>query len=88
MVMIGFLGMTTKFAECILGMRYREIDGNGKVHGPMKYLTKGLAEQGWAKVGKFLGVSFAFLCIGVTGGGNMFKLTKLVLNLLRSGRSR
>jgi AGCS family alanine or glycine:cation symporter len=33
MVMIGFLGMTTKFAECTLGVRYREIDENGKVHG-------------------------------------------------------
>ena len=61
-----------------LGVRYREIDGNGKVNGgPMKYLTKGLAEQGWAKLGKFLGVSFAFLCIGASlGGGNMFQINQ------------
>jgi AGCS family alanine or glycine:cation symporter len=78
MVMIGFLGMTTKFAECTLGVRYRDIDANGKVYGgPMKYLTKGLAEQGWARLGKFLAVSFAILCIGASlGGGNMFQINQ------------
>lgn len=78
MVVIGFLGMTTKFAECTLGVRYREIDENGKVHGgPMKYLSKGLAEQGWTKLGKFLGVTFAILCIGASlGGGNMFQINQ------------
>lgn len=78
MIVIGFLGMTTKFAECTLGVRYRDIDENGKVHGgPMKYLTKGLAEQGWGRLGKFLGVSFAVLCIGASlGGGNMFQINQ------------
>lgn len=78
MVVIGFLGMTTKFAECTLGVRYRDIDENGKVHGgPMKYLTKGLAEQGWSKLGKFLGFTFAVLCIGASlGGGNMFQINQ------------
>ena len=78
MVMIGILGMTTKFAECTLGVRYRDIDLNGKVHGgPMKYLTKGLAECGWAKLGKVLGICFAVLCIGASlGGGNMFQVNQ------------
>ena len=78
MVIIGILGMTTKFAECTLGVRYRDIDQNGKVHGgPMKYLTKGLAECGWAKLGKVLGISFAILCIGASlGGGNMFQINQ------------
>jgi AGCS family alanine or glycine:cation symporter len=78
MVMIGFLGMTTKFAECTLGVRYRDIDENGKVHGgPMKYLTKGLAERGWSNLGKVLGVTFAVLCIGASlGGGNMFQINQ------------
>ncbi|MGC6425183.1 MAG: alanine/glycine:cation symporter family protein [Lentimonas sp.] len=78
MIVIGFLGMTTKFAECTLGVRYRDIDENGKVHGgPMKYLTKGLAERGWAKLGKILGVTFAILCVGASlGGGNMFQVNQ------------
>lgn len=78
MIVIGLLGMTTKFAECTLGVRYRDIDENGKVHGgPMKYLTKGLAERGLAPLGKFLGVLFAVLCIGASlGGGNMFQVNQ------------
>ena len=78
MIVIGFLGMTTKFAECTLGVRYRDIDANGKVHGgPMKYLSKGLAEQGWGRLGKFLAISFAVLCIGASlGGGNMFQINQ------------
>ncbi|MEO0509871.1 MAG: alanine/glycine:cation symporter family protein [Verrucomicrobiota bacterium] len=78
MIMIGLIGMTTKFAECTLGVRYRDIDENGKVHGgPMKYLTKGLAERGLGPLGKVLGISFAVLCIGASlGGGNMFQINQ------------
>ena len=78
MIVIGLLGMTTKFAECTLGVRYRDIDKNGKVHGgPMKYLTKGLAERGLAPLGKVLGIAFAVLCIGASlGGGNMFQVNQ------------
>lgn len=78
MVVLGLFGMSTKFAECTLGVRYRDIDENGKVHGgPMKYLTKGLAERGWAKLGKVLGVTFAILCVGASfGGGNMFQINQ------------
>lgn len=78
MIILGFIGMTTKFAECTLGVRYRDIDENGKVHGgPMKYLTKGLAERGLVPLGKFLGVTFAILCVGASlGGGNMFQINQ------------
>ncbi|MEM8868239.1 MAG: alanine/glycine:cation symporter family protein [Verrucomicrobiota bacterium] len=78
MIVIGFLGMTTKFAECTLGVRYRDIDANGKVHGgAMKYLTKGLAERGLGPLGKVLGITFAVLCVGASlGGGNMFQINQ------------
>lgn len=78
MIVMGLLGMTTKFAECTLGVRYREIDENGKVHGgPMKYLKKGLADRGLAKLGSALAVLFAILCVGASlGGGNMFQINQ------------
>jgi len=78
MVILGFIGMTTKFAECTLGVRYRDIDENGKVHGgPMKYLRKGLSERGLGPLGKFLGITFAMLCVGASlGGGNMFQINQ------------
>lgn len=78
MVMLGLFGMTTKFAECTLGVKYREIDENGKVSGgAMKYLTKGLSERGLGGLGKVLAILFAVLCVGASlGGGNMFQINQ------------
>ena len=42
LIVAGFLGMSTKFVECTLGVKYRTIDKNGVVHGgPMYYLKQG-----------------------------------------------
>jgi AGCS family alanine or glycine:cation symporter len=75
MIMCGFLGMSSKFVECTLGVKYRDIEPDGTVHGgPMYYLSKGLASAGLAPLGKFLGFLFAVLCVGASfGGGNMFQ---------------
>ena len=71
----GLIGMASKFTECTLGVRYREIDENGKVYGgPMYYLSKGLREVGAGGLGKVLAIVFAIMCIGGSfGGGNMFQ---------------
>lgn len=78
MIIIGFLGMASKFVECTLGVKYREIDENGTVYGgPMYYLTKGLKEKGLEKLGRILAVVFAVMCIGGSfGGGNMFQINQ------------
>ncbi len=78
MVLIGILGMSSKFVECTLGVRYREIDSEGKVYGgPMYYLSKGLGEKGYAKFGKVLAVLFSIMCVGGSfGGGNMFQINQ------------
>ncbi len=75
MIVAGFLGMSSKFAECSLGQKYRHIDADGHVRGgPLVYLRDGLAELGWARLGKVLSVVFAVMCIGGSfGGGNMFQ---------------
>lgn len=72
MILIGLFGMTSKFCECTLGVKYRTIE-NGKVYGgPMQYLKKGLAEKNLGMLGVILAGVFAFLCIGGSfGGGNM-----------------
>lgn len=79
MIIIGLLGMTTKFAECTLGLRYREIDEKGQVSGgAMKYLKKGLTDCGWGKLGSVLAFVFAILCIGASlGGGNMYQINQV-----------
>jgi alanine or glycine:cation symporter, AGCS family len=78
MLMLGLFGMTTKFAECTLGVKYRQIGHDGRVHGgPMLYLTRGLAERGLGPLGRTLAVLFAVLCIGGSfGGGNMFQINQ------------
>lgn len=75
MILAGILGMATKFAECTLGIKYRVINPDGKIFGgPMYYLKHGLERRNAKKLGNFLAVLFAILCIGATlGGGNMFQ---------------
>lgn len=75
MIVAGLIGMASKFTECTLGVKYREIGSDGKVYGgPMYYLSKGLKEKGMAGFGKLLAILFAIMCIGGSfGGGNMFQ---------------
>lgn len=75
MIICGLLGMSSKFVECTLGVKYRDIDANGVVYGgPMYYLTKGFKELKLAGLGKFLAILFAILCVGGSlGGGNAFQ---------------
>ena len=75
MIIAGLLGMSTKFVECTLGVKYRDEHEDGTVSGgPMYYLSKGLAERGMGKLGKVLAGFFAVMCIGgAIGGGNMFQ---------------
>jgi len=75
MIVCGLLGMSTKFVECTLGVKYRDLDKNGTVYGgPMYYLSRGMSETKAAVLGKPLAILFAILCIGGSfGGGNAFQ---------------
>lgn len=75
MIVCGLLGMSTKFVECTLGVKYRDIEPDGTVHGgPTYYLSKGFAAMGLAPLGKLMAILFAILCVGASlGGGNMFQ---------------
>ena len=78
MIIAGLLGMASKFVECTLGVKYRDIEADGTVYGgPMYYLTKGLKLKGMAGLGKILAVLFAIFVIGGSfGGGNMFQVNQ------------
>ncbi len=75
MILAGLLGMSLKFAECTLGVKYRNEYADGSVSGgPMYYMSKGFAEKGMGGIGKVLAIFFAVCCIaGALGGGNMFQ---------------
>jgi len=78
MIVAGLLGMASKFVECTLGVKYRDIAEDGTVYGgPMYYLTKGLKSKGFTGLGKVLAVLFAIFVIGGSfGGGNMFQVNQ------------
>jgi len=78
MIAAGFLGMASKFVECTLGVKYREISKDGTVYGgPMYYLKKGLSLKWMKGLGMVLSVVFAIMCIGGSfGGGNMFQVNQ------------
>ena len=85
MIIAGLLGMASKFVECTLGVKYREVDENGKTYGgPMYYLSKGLKEKGLGGLGKVTAVIFAIFCIGGSfGGGNMFQSNQASSQLIQ-----
>src|SRR5690606_14729986 len=75
MILAGILGMSAKFVECSLGLKYRFINKEGRIFGgPMNYLRYGLEKRNMKGLGKFLAALFAVLCIGAAfGAGNMFQ---------------
>lgn len=78
MVLMGFLGMSTKFVEVTLGVKYRahvEEEHPEQVSGgPMYYLKAGFEKHKMPKLGAVVAIIFAICCIGGSvGGGNMFQ---------------
>jgi alanine or glycine:cation symporter, AGCS family len=83
MIVAGLLGMSSKFVECTLGVKYRDIGPDGTVYGgPMYYLSKGFKDLGYAGVGKVFAVFFAVMCVGGSfGGGNAFQANQMTVQL-------
>lgn len=83
MILAGFLGMSTKFVECTLGVKYRTKNPDGSVSGgPMFYLKKGFTEIGMPNLGKWLGGFFAIgIALGAMGIGNMFQSNQAYVQL-------
>ena len=77
----GLVGMATKYAEAVLGVKYRVVDPRGEMAGgPMYYLSRGVG----GPLGKALGWIFAlFAAIAAFGIGNMVQ-SNSVADALRS----
>jgi AGCS family alanine or glycine:cation symporter len=75
LMLAGFLGMSTKLAECIAGVKYRRENPDGTISGgPMYYLEQSLRDRGWAPLAKPMGTFYALaIVIGCLGIGNMFQ---------------
>ena len=73
MIIVGLVGMASKFVECALGVTYRNVLPPGVIYGEsLDDLRRGLAERGFPALGKFLAAAFAIM-MGALGGGNMFQ---------------
>ncbi|NOZ42366.1 MAG: alanine:cation symporter family protein [Alphaproteobacteria bacterium] len=76
LIVVGFLGMSLKFAECTLGVKYRKIHEDGSVSGgAMYYLKQGFSDLGMPRLGIGLAIAFAIFAVFASfGGGNIFQI--------------
>jgi alanine or glycine:cation symporter, AGCS family len=87
MIVAGVLGMCTKFVECTLGVKYRDVHPDGTVSGgPMYYLSKGVAERIPGAAGRILGRCLAvlaavFILFFGIAGGNMLQANQTFAQL-------
>lgn len=63
----AIFGMATIYVEAILAQKYRERKEGELVGGPAYYLSRGLSNKGFAKLGKCLANIFAVLIIVALG---------------------
>jgi AGCS family alanine or glycine:cation symporter len=75
LIVAGLLGMSTKFAECVAGVKYRVVNPDGSISGgPMYYLKRGLQERNLGWLGRPVAYFYALsIVIGCLGIGNMFQ---------------
>lgn len=74
----ALLGMSIKFVEATLAVKYRRFNLDGSVSGgPMHYIAHGLTRKKLRWLGQPLSVLYAILCIGggITGG-NMIQINQ------------
>ncbi len=61
----ALVGMATKYAEAVLAVKYREVDGNGHhIGGPMFYIKNGLKPH-WAWLGTCFAIFGALAGFGI-----------------------
>ena len=84
MVLCGFLGMASKFAEATLGVKYRKVKLDGTVSGgPMYYIMYGLTKMKLRWLALPLAIFFSVACIfEAFGGGNMFQINMATQQLI------
>ncbi|MEM6413497.1 MAG: alanine/glycine:cation symporter family protein [Pseudomonadota bacterium] len=65
MILAGLLGMSSKFAECALAVKYRRFASDGRVlGGPMYYIEAAVGRKTNKSIGKAAGTAFALFTVG------------------------
>ncbi|MDT9595125.1 alanine/glycine:cation symporter family protein [Nocardioides zeae] len=74
MILAGLFGMCTKFVECTLGVKYREVHEDGTVTGgPFRYLPVAFERFGKIPTKVLTGIFAVALFFFGAVGGNMFQ---------------
>ena len=69
MIVAGLLGMSTKFVECTLAVKYRQINADGSVSGgPMYYIKAALDKYNQPLLGTILAMAFSLFVIFGSAG--------------------
>lgn len=81
MSVMGLLGMSTKFAEVTMGVKYRQHGSRRHPEkisgGPMYYLRSVFERHGKRRLGTFMARFFAVCCMGGTlGAGSLFQVNQ------------
>lgn len=72
MIIAAFFGISTKYAEGLLAVKYRTVDSEGHaLGGPFYYIEKGMGKK-WRWLGKIFAV-FG-LCVGLMGIGTFTQI--------------
>ena len=67
MILAGFFGMSSKFAECALAVKYRKVRPDGStLGGPMYYIEEVFNRLNMKTVGKGAAIFFAVMAIGAS----------------------
>lgn len=82
MVFMGLFGMSTKFAEVVMGVKYRQFitpEHPDRVSGgPMYYIREAFRERNLPMLGGIMGSFFAICCcLGVLGAASLFQTNQL-----------
>lgn len=80
----AIFGMSLKFVEASLAVKYRRFNLDGSISGgPMHYMAHGLTRKKLRWLGQPLSVLFAILCIGGgLTGGNMIQINQTVAQII------
>ena len=87
MWLCALVGMATKYAEAVLGVRYRVTTETGEMaSGPMYYITQGLP---WPRFAKFLAYMFCFFgaATAMLGTGNMAQSNTIARTFVEAAKS-
>lgn len=83
MVIAGFFSMALKFAEVLLGIKFRKINKDGTVAGgPMYYILDGLKAPWIKPFAPYLSKIYAICCVfAMIGGWNLFQINAMTAQI-------